>query len=241
MGTDKSGNLGKIDKPAADLYAGVRKVYMVRIIHQIPNVPEEYQRLAQEYWQSVDEQLTAMETKAGLIKHIFIENIPGRGEDVKVILERNFSAIRELCQPRVERGAKFELLEDQDLLFECIDWESCLSIQLTSAQVVQQIQARYQEVAKKRIAFQLDAIDKAIPEAGCALLLFSSPEPAIPDGIERFIISPPAFDKLQRWVQQYTEQILSRRNQQAAGDSTDGDKPSEDKGSGVSSGGIWTP
>ncbi|MCH7972132.1 MAG: hypothetical protein IH960_14005, partial [Chloroflexi bacterium] len=154
-----------------------------------------------------------------------------------------------VVRQRVSAGAVFEEFEDTDLFGQVIDWGRCLQVELISQTVAEDIQARYTEAAQKRTEHLHKRLEEGILESEAALILGGDPTVKIPDGIERFLISPPELDALERWVKQTNEAIRqqmaeqqARAQEAGAAQSGPAEQPGTtgDDGGGTGSG-LWTP
>jgi hypothetical protein len=162
-----------------------------------------------------------------------------------------------LVRQRVSAGAVFEEFEDTDLFGQVIDWGRCLQSGLINRTVADTIQEKYTEASDKRIAHLQKRLEEGILESEAAVLLSGDPNIALPEGVERFVISPPELDALERWVQQANEAIRQQMAQEQAQAQTagGGDAPGHEghnhgpaghggpPASGPESGGsgLWTP
>ena len=106
----------------------------------------------------------------------------------------------------------FEDFEDTDLFGQVIDSGRCLQVGLINQTVANEIQTKYTEASEKRGKHLLKQLDEGILESEAGLLLSGDPSITIPDGIEKFLISPPELVELQRWVQQTNEAMRHSLN-----------------------------
>ena len=83
-----SNELGKISKPKASNFMGKRNLLIVQLLPYIQDAPREYHDLCDRYWEAIDNQVSTMEERLGVVKRIFCDGLPGKGEDVKVALEK---------------------------------------------------------------------------------------------------------------------------------------------------------
>jgi hypothetical protein len=85
-------------------------------------------------------------------------------------------------------------------------------------------------------------LSEGILESEAAVLLTGDQNIELPDGVERFIVSPPELDELSRWVEQANQAIQQQMaEEQARADA--GEPPTApgpaDQGNGGSE--LWTP
>jgi hypothetical protein len=125
-----------------------------------------------------------------------------------------------------------------------IDWGRCLQSGLINQTVASEIQAKYTEASDKRSEHLKKRLDETILESEAAVLLGGDQGATIPEGVEKFLISPPELDELERWVQQANEairqQMADEQARAAAGEPPVPPSEPSDQGGGSNSG-LWTP
>ena len=229
-----SNELGKISKPKASNFMGKRNLLIVQLLPYIQDAPREYHDLCDRYWEAIDNQVSTMEERLGVVKRIFCDGLPGKGEDVKVALEKANPGAARFITSRTDGGAVIGEVEDSEMLMAMMDWGRCLNVIAYSRSVLETVQKSYTELSTKRAEVQAQKLNDSIKDGETALIFVSSEGTAVPGDIERFAISPPELDTAQRWLKQAAEQ-MSRANQQGASapEQTD-EKPSEGSG-------LWVP
>lgn len=241
MAAEELGNVGK--SPAGDILTS-RKVYMVTLVQPSPGAPDGFEERYNAYWNAVEQQVSQLESKAGTVMRIFAEGVIGRGDDAMLMVQQSNPGAHRLVRQRVSAGAVFEEFEDTDLFGQVIDWGRCLQSGLINRTVADTIQAHYTEVADQRITHLQTRLEEGILESEAALLLGGDPNIALPEGVEKFVISPPELDELERWVQQANEairqQMAEEQAQAAAGEPPPG-AADQGGGDGGSDSGLWTP
>jgi hypothetical protein len=239
MAAEELGNIGKT--PAGDIMTS-RKVYIVTLVQPSPGAPAGFEERYNAYWAAVEQQVSQLEAKAGIVMRIFAEGVIGRGDDAMLMVQQSNPAAHSFVQRRVFAGAVFEELEDTDLFGQVIDWGRCLQSGLINRNVADTIQAHYTEAADKRIAHMSQRLSEGILESEAAVLLTGDQNIELPDGVERFIVSPPELDELSRWVEQANQaiqqQMAEEQARAAAGEPPTAPGPA-DQGNGGSE--LWTP
>ena len=245
MNTEEIGSVGKA--PAGDILI-IRKVYLVTMVQPSHGSLDGFQERYDSYWNAVDAQVSQLEAKAGVVARIFAEGVIGRGDDAMLMLQQSNPGAHRLVRQRVTSGAVFEEFENKDLFGQVIDWARCLQSGLISRTVVEEIQANYNEVTNKRNEHLQKRLEEGIRDSEAALLLGADPGVKLPDGVERFFVSPPELDELERWVQQANEAIRQQIADEQSRAQKDGipDQNGKSQGSGDNSdegGGpkLWTP
>ena len=85
-------------------------------------------------------------------------------------------------------------------------------------------------------------LSQGILESEAAVLLTGDQNIALPDGVERFIVSPPELDELSRWVEEANkaiqQQMAEEQARAAAGEPPSAPGPAYQANSGSR---LWTP
>lgn len=250
-------DLGSVGKAEAGDILTSRKVYLVTMVQPSPGAPNGFEEMYDKYWNAVEEHLSQLEAKAGVVTRVFAEGVIGRGDDAMLMVQQSNPGAHRLVRQRVSAGAVFEEFEDTDLFGQVIDWGRCLQSGLINRTVADTIQEKYTEASDKRIAHLQTRLEEGILESEAAVLLSGDQNITLPEGVERFVISPPELDALERWVQQANEAIRQQmaeeqaraqaggggdapghegHNHGPANPASSGESKSESGGSG-----LWTP
>ena len=96
------------------------------------------------------------------------------------------------------------------------------------------------ETAGQRDEHLTKRLNDAIGDDESALALAVSEQLPIPDRVERFIVSPPELDQLERWLRAKMEEARREMMERAQRESQQHSAAS-DSGSQATSGGLWTP
>ena len=110
----------------------------------------------------------------------------------------------QIIRPRLDKGARLEMLEAIELLTEFIDWTKCLAVGLQNQQVFTTVYESYSQASKKRnqyIAGQIEATLKADETA--ILLMQEGHQVQFPPDIQVFYVAPPALDEIKRWLRDH--------------------------------------
>ena len=241
MTAEEIGSIGKAT--AGDILAS-RKIYLVTMVQPSPGAPDGFEQRYNDYWSAVEQQISKLETTAGTVNRIFAEGVIGRGDDAMLMVQQSNPGAHSVVRQRVSAGAVFEEFEDTDLFGQVIDWGRCLQGGLINQTVADEIQTKYTEASEKRSKHLLKQLHDGILESEAGLLLSGDPSIAIPDGVEKFLISPPELDALQRWVQQTNEAIREQMAEEQArsrSDTSTGTPSEVEKTDGDSKSELWTP
>ena len=216
-----------------------RSLFIVRLVQPFPGL-DGYDAMLSNYWSAVKSQLDRQAITSGAIKRIFVETATGRGEDAMVQLQQINPQASQLVRNLVTSGAVIEEFEDAELLAELIDWGQCASQNLMSEKVRSVVQSGQVEAAGARDEHLQKRLNDAIGDDESAVVFAVSGQLPIPDRIERFIVSPPELDQLERWLRAKMEE--ARREMMEQAQQQAGQQSSQAPGSGESSsGGLWTP
>ena len=196
-----SEELGKIEKPSAEVFKRGRKLYFIPLIHGGREPPADYLEKFNNYWNQVENQVNGLELKLGQVNRIYHELIPVSGEDgLKVIKDLNDKSYQ-IIKNRLDKGAQLEATEESELLTEFMDWSRCLAIGLQNQKVIIKLYESYTEASKKRnehIAKHIDETLKGV-EIG-VLFMREGHQVQFPSDIQVFYIAPPALDEIKRWL-----------------------------------------
>ena len=136
----------------------------------------------------------------------------------------------------------FWLNLNKEILGQLIDWSRCLQVGLINQKVVEEVHKNYTSITEKRTNFIQSQLEKNITESDSILLIVGNTAMNIPENVEKFIISPPELDELERWVNETNEAIrkqMEQQQQQQQQPEPRQDDKSQDDGSGNSK--LWTP
>jgi hypothetical protein len=201
--------LGQIHRPDAGDVLGKRKAYVALLVPPSPNAPEGYEERYQAYWKSLDRHISSLEAKAGPVKHIFVEGVSRSGQAGLNMLEKSNPVAAGLATARLKGGAVFEQFEDEALFGEVLDWGRCLQLGFVSRKVAETVHAAFRNASAERQKQLLQRIDSAVKPGEAALVLGARNDSVpLPAGMERFLVSPPELDELERWVRQANEAVM---------------------------------
>ena len=216
-----------------------RSLFIVRLVQPFPGL-EGYDTMLSNYWSAVKAQLDRQAITSGAIKRIFVETVTGRGEDALIQLQQINPEASQLVRNLIASGSVIEDFEDTELLTELIDWGQCGAQNLMSDKVSSVVQSGQIEAAGARDDHVQARLNDAIGDDEPAVVFAISGQMPVPDRIERFIVSPPELDQLERWLRAKMEE--ARREMMEEAQRQAGQQPSQAGGSNQpSSGGLWTP
>lgn len=199
-----SETIGKIEKPPVEDYRSGKKILFVPLLFSSREMPSDYVEKCERYWEQVDAQVTNLETSLGPVIKVFHELVAESGESGLKTLEDLKINSYGLIKSRIQKGAKLEATEDNDVLTELMDWSRCLSLGLQNKKVFSAIYASYTEANKSRY----EAISKKIAESlkeneNCVVIMGENHRVQFPADARIFYIAPPALDEVKRWLRDY--------------------------------------
>jgi hypothetical protein len=196
-----SSELGKVERPDAEPFRSQRKIYLVPLVFPPAGHAPEYADLHERYWRGVREHLLRLETSIGSIARVYHEAVGLGGDEGIETAESISETSGSISRGKVESGAGFEALEDQDLVMESFDWQRCLMVGLESRKVSELAWKSYTDAMNRRYELMARRIDETLKpeEAG---LLFVSEDHRIqfPADMKVFFVAPPALDEIHRWL-----------------------------------------
>jgi len=198
-----SEELGKIEKPPVDNFKAGRKLFFVPLIFSDPKLPLDISLKYSSYWDQVESQITNLEEKLGPVKYMFHELVQDTGAEALKSLEHIHAGSLPLLSGRMQKGATFEALEDEDLLTELMDWSRCLSMGLQNQRVYSLVYQSYVHVNEKRNESIAKKIDTALKgNEACIVIMGEGHHVKFPEDIQVFYIAPPALDEIKRWARE---------------------------------------
>jgi hypothetical protein len=207
-----SEQLGKIEKPEAEEFAGKRKLYMVPLMFSGKNAPKGYLEKYSAYWKQVGEHVANLEAKLGKVGHIYHESVYQAGKDgLEAIGKLNAESSR-MAKEKSKGGALVEAIEDRSLAEETMDWERFILIGFISQKVAQHVSQMYVEALRKRYEHIARQIDDTLEVEKAGLLFMREGHMVqFPEDIEVFSVAPPALDEIHRWQR---EQLAEEKKQE---------------------------
>ena len=198
--------IGKINKPDVEKYKNRKKIYFVRNLYLPKNATDQYKNIFDRYWKEVDEHLAKIEV-AGKIQKIYCESLYMSGEDAMRVLKSMNAALEKIIKNKIDAGAELLPLEDKEIFGSYVDWNNCMMVIRTS-KVYDKVQEELKAVVRDRFKHIKSVLESSIGEAEAALLLMRGEDRdslELSDDIEVFVISPPAYDDLMKFLRDRDE------------------------------------
>lgn len=193
--------IGKIAKPEVAYYKDKKKIYFVRNLYLPQNATDKYKTIFFRYWNEVGEHLAKLEA-AGRISKIFCESIYMAGEEAMKVLSAMNIRLEQIVSEKVAAGATFLPLESKEIFGIYIDWYNCLALVRTQ-RVHEAIHKLLDETIKERFEHIKSVLQENIKDAEAALLIMRDEDRTflvLPDDIEIFFVTPPAYDDLLKFI-----------------------------------------
>jgi hypothetical protein len=212
-----SEQLGRIERPEAELFRRGKKLYLVPLIYCGEQAPDEYKEKCRHYWQQVAEHLANLESKIGKVRRIYHESVFQSGEEGMRAIERLNPGGYQLAKQQWEDGATLEAVEDQELIEEVMDWQRCVMFGFMSEKVAGKVSGFYVEAAKKRNEAMASRIAVTLGEDEAGLLFIQEGHSLqFPADIEVFSIFPRALDEIHRWLRDQASLEIEKATEAAA-------------------------
>jgi hypothetical protein len=193
--------LGKIEKPEAGQFTNKRKLCLIPLLYSWESAPTEYIQKLELYWRQVREQVVNLESKIGKATRVYHESLTAGGEDGLKILERLNPPSKQITQEKCQNGAQLEVIEDQELVEESMDWERHLFMGFISEKVAKTVSTFFTEASHRRYDYIAKRINETLQESEAAILIIREGHMVqFPADIEVFIVAPPALDEIHRWL-----------------------------------------
>ena len=197
---------GKINKSIVDKYKNMKKIYFVRNIYLPTNATDQYKVIFDRYWKEVEEYIDQIEI-AGSVTKIFCESLYMSGEDARKIIKSMNVALEQIVQKKINAGAELLPLEDKEVFGSYVDWNNCMMV-IRTARVYDKVKEELKAVVKERFKYIKTVLEKNIGKAEAAMLIMRGEDRDLidlPDDIELFVISPPAYDDLMKFMRDRDE------------------------------------
>ncbi|MGI5836748.1 MAG: hypothetical protein ACOX87_09730 [Chloroflexota bacterium] len=199
--------LGRIEKPEAEQFKGQRKIYLVPLIFAPRQPTKDYAELYERYWSGVREHLLKLEGRIGSIARVYHEAVGLAGEEGLAEAEKLNEKSASIARGKVDAGAVFEAVEDEDLVTETFDWQRCLMVGLENKKVADLVWGHYNEAVRKRYEVMAKRIDETLkPEEAGLLFISEDHRVQFPTDIRVFYVAPPALDEIHRWIRDQRSQ-----------------------------------
>lgn len=193
--------LGKIAKPEVAFYKDKKKVYFVRNLYLPQNATDKYKNIFSRYWTEVGVHLAKLEI-AGRISKIFCESIYMAGEEAMRVLSAMNIRLEQIVKEKIDAGAELLPLESKEIFAIYIDWYNCLAVVRTQ-KVHETIHKFLDETIGDRFEHIKAVLGEHIGDKEAALLIMREEDRKhllLPDDIELFLVSPPAYDDLLQFI-----------------------------------------
>ena len=221
-----SSPLGQIDKPEADQFKQVRKIFLVPLFLSPPDAPGDLKELLEEYWNGAQQHVARLEASLGPVSHIFHETVFLEGEEGAAILEQINPMGYRAFRARYYSGAVLQATEDRELIQETGDWQRCLASGLTSEKVFSAVVEFYNDAVTRRYQHISEKIDRSLGEDESAILVIGEQHRVqFPSDVQVFYVSPPALDRIKQWIRDLSSRMPVDSSQPSP---DDGGEPGEE-------------
>ena len=202
----------QLPKPGAEQYKNEKKLFLVPNFMMPPGIPDEGQKLREDYWSEVRENITNLERSLGSISKIFHEPVASEDEKGMEIVEQINPKASSFIKALHQSNAKLEALEDQEILQESMEWSQLITTQHSfSSKKVQEFFSTtiapkalegYRESTENRSKNIIDKISSSLQQNEVGILFIREDHGfQFPADIKIFYVAPRALDALKRWIE----------------------------------------
>ncbi len=198
--------LGRIERPDVESFKGKRKLYCVNNIYSI-EFDNDLKILIDRFWDEASSHIDRLE-KAGKIKKIFFENIYSDKEGLEVIKRLN-EKVFNIISKKIDEGAVFLPLEREEIFGPYVDWANCLAVVKTK-EVFEKVYEFYKDLYDRRLKYIQNLIETNLLDGESGLLVMRDEDRMkmqLPSDIEIFLITPPSYDDILKWIRKRIENI----------------------------------
>ena len=215
--------LGRISRPSAAQYEGLRKLLLVPLVYGPPAEAPEGLAALQKYWDQMQLQVESLQATLGGLHHVYHESLCDSGEQGLEQLERTDQRSHQFVKAKCEAGAVLEATEDAATLLETLDLQRCLLMPLASEKVLARLHEWFSESNRSRYQHIASQIDATLGQNEVGVLLVSERHQIqFPADIEVFYVSPPALGDFRRWLENWVAQQQKSPKEEAAEEPREG-------------------
>ena len=154
---------------------------------------------------------------AGKITKIFCELMTENDDKALEMLSKVNEKLPEIIKGKMDEGVALIPIESKEILGPYTDWANCLRVVFTQ-EVFSKVLERYNEFSQKRLDHILDVIDTNLAASDAGLLILKDEDRSklqFPQDIEVFLITPPSYDDIMRWIR---DKLMQRSEEKARED-----------------------
>lgn len=193
--------LGKIEKPEAERFREKRKLFIIPLLFLWEGAPQEYAEKFNLYWQQVREHVANLESAVGKVSRVYHELVTVAAKDGLEALEKLNPSSCQIARDKCQSGARFEVVEDKELVGENMDWERLLLMGFVSPKVAKTVSDFFMESMRKRYEHIAGKVNETLKDNEVAMLFIREGHMVqFPQDIEVFSVVPPMLDEIHRWL-----------------------------------------
>ena len=189
--------LGSTGKADAQNFENKRKLFLVPNLPTPPEIQATNESLLTKHRNQIQDNIESLEKSLGPVRYIFHELIHESDEKALSALDSISPQHKQICERICESSGKFIATDDQQLLFQMMDLQRCLSVGLISQDVYKLISDYFEKTINDRNQHIAKIIDENIKENEVGLLFVSEDHKIqFSTDIQVFYISPPTYNEL---------------------------------------------
>lgn len=195
--------LGKIERPPVEQFAGARKLIVVPLIFCGKDAPPDFVEIYNRCWAEIAHQLDRLESRLGKITRIYHEMVHAGGAEGMTLAGQLNPDSHNLIQSRSPDGSQLQAFEDIELATETMDWERCLMVTI-GEKARSKVLELHAEASSNRYAHLARRIDETLaPGEMGVLFIREGHRVQFPKDVEVLTVYPPAMDEVHRWLRDY--------------------------------------
>ncbi len=196
--------LGSTGKADAQNFENKRKLFLVPNLPTPPEIQETNASLLTKHRNQIQDNIESLEKSLGPVRYIFHELIHDSDENAIAALDTISPQHKHICERICESSGKFIATDDQQLLFQMMDLQRCLSVGLISQEVYKLISESFEKTINDRNQHIAKIIDQNIKDNEVGLLFISEDHKIqFPSDLQVFYISPPTYNELKSVISDF--------------------------------------
>ena len=209
----------KIEKPNISDFGESRRLFCVPFIPQFnqKDLAEGLKNNIKEFWIQVASKIEDLK-RIGKVSFVFVESVTKDGEMGLDMTKQLSEECYRIVKEKVENGAKFVTVENEEIFNEFLDWSLCLSVIRRSQKVFTKVLEFHKDTRDRRNKEIAKKINESLKENDCGMLLMTDEnrlqiQPILSSDIQVFLIHPPAYNDVMRGFREFLQKQSQTVNQ----------------------------
>ncbi len=200
-------SLGRINKPSLEGFRKTKKkLYLVALIYPGGELERDagrkYKKKMDQYWGEVQSRIQDLEAKLGKVSRMYHEMVYRGGKEGLKDLKKFSQSTHAIVKSYLDRGASFEITEEENLIKQSMDWARCLATNPQSSEVLARLMEFYVQSMRKRDKAVTKKIEATLGEGEAGLVFLREGTGIdLSSDTEVFRILPPILDDIHRFLE----------------------------------------